>query len=113
MSLAYKFFVPMVLMALFLLVACTEETEDGNQAKPVVPVTPASTAPVVVGDKIAQLEKEAKAGDPDAQYDLAYRYENGLGVPKDEAKALELYRQAADQGHSEAQNNLDAMSPTK
>jgi TPR repeat protein len=39
---------------------------------------------------------------------LAYRYENGLGVPKDETRALDLYQKAASQGHREAQNNLDA-----
>lgn len=36
--------------------------------------------------------------------------ENGLGVPKDEARALELYQQAADQGHPAAQANIDARS---
>jgi len=41
---------------------------------------------------------------------LAYRYENGLGVPKDETRALDLYQQAADQGHPAAKNNLDAMN---
>lgn len=84
------------------LIACTEKTEDSNQAETVV-----ST---MTEDKIAQLQREAQDGNPDAQYDLGYMYENGLGVPKDEAKALELYQKAADQGHSAAQNNLDAMS---
>jgi TPR repeat protein len=68
---------------------------------------------VVTEDKIAQLQREAQEGDPDAQYNLAYLYENGLGVPKNETKALELYQQAADQGHPAAQNNLDAMSTSK
>ena len=87
------------------LVACTEKAEDGTQTETVV-----ST---VTEDKIAQLQREAREGDPDAQYELAYLYENGLGVPKDETKALELYQQAADQGHPAAQANLDAMSNSK
>ena len=87
------------------LVACTEKAEDNTQTETVV-----ST---VTEDKIAQLQREAREGDPDAQYELAYHYENGLGVPKDETKALELYQQAADQGHPEAQANLDAMSNSK
>lgn len=91
-----------------LLVACAEKAADSSQAKTDVP--PVAT---VSEDKIAQWQREAKAGDPDAQYNLAYIYENGLGVPKNEAKALELYQQAADQGHSAAQNNLDAMSSVK
>jgi uncharacterized protein len=40
-------------------------------------------------------------------------YENGLGVPKDETRALDLYQQAADQGHPAAQANLDALSNSK
>jgi TPR repeat protein len=91
-----------------LLMACTEQADNSNQAKAVAPVMV-----TVTEDKIAQLQREAQAGDPDAQYNLAYMYENGIGVPKNEAKALELYQQAADQGHSEAQNNLDAMSSSK
>ena len=87
------------------LVACTEKAEDSTQTETVV-----ST---VTEDKIAQLQREAREGDPDAQYELAYLYENGLGVPKDETKALELYQQAADQGHPAAQANLDAMSNSK
>ena len=75
--------------------------EDSTQTETVV-----STVPE---DKIAQLQREAQEGDPDAQYELAYLYENGLGVPKDETRALELYQQAADQGHPAAQANLDAM----
>jgi TPR repeat protein len=87
------------------LVACTEKGADSNQTEKVV-----ST---VTEDKITQLQREAQEGDPDAQYELAYLYENGLGVPKNETKALELYQQAADQGHSAAENNLDAMSKSK
>lgn len=97
-----------VLTTAILLGACTEKAADNNQEKIVVP--PVTT---VSEDKIAKLQKEAQAGDPDAQYNLAYLYENGLGVPKNEAKALELYQQAADQGHSAAQNNLDAMNSSK
>lgn len=93
-----------------LLSACTEKAADNNppQTKKVVP-----SVATVTEDQIARWRKEAKAGDPDAQYNLAYIYENGLGVPKDEAKALELYQQAADQGHSEAQNNIDARGSSK
>lgn len=85
-------------------VACTEKTEENNQPEIVINVTE---------DKIAQLQREAQNGDPDAQYNLGYRYENGLDVPKDEAKALDFYQKAADQGHSEAKNRLDARENNK
>ena len=91
-----------VVSTALLLVACTEKAEDSNQVKTVV-----STAPE---DKISQLQREAQEGDPDAQYNLAYLYENGLGVPKNETKALELYQQAADQGHTAAQIGICAVT---
>lgn len=87
------------------LVACTEKAADSNPIEKVV-----ST---VTEDKVTQLQREAQEGDPDAQYELAYLYENGLGVPKNETRALELYQQAADQGHPAAQDNLEAMSKSK
>lgn len=87
------------------LVACTEKAADSNPIEKVV-----ST---VTEDKVTQLQREAQEGDPDAQYELAYLYENGVGVPKSETRALELYQQAADQGHPAAQDNIDAMSKSK
>ncbi len=87
------------------LVACTEKAADSNPIEKAV-----ST---VTEDKVTQLQREAQEGDPDAQYELAYFYENGLGVPKNETRALELYQQAADQGHPAAQENLGAMSKSK
>ena len=37
---------------------------------------------------------------------IGYCYGKGVGVPKDEAKAVQLYRLAADQGHASAQYSL-------
>jgi TPR repeat protein len=104
-SLQQQIAVTIVLTTAISIIACTEKGEDSNQAE-----TAIST---VAEDKINQLQREAQEGDPDAQYELAYLYENGLGVPKNETKALELYQQAADQGHPAAQTNLDAMSKSK
>ncbi len=42
----------------------------------------------------------------EAQTELAMLYEFGLGVSKDETKATELARKAANQGYADAQNNL-------
>jgi uncharacterized protein len=43
---------------------------------------------------IAALETAATRGDPMAQYDLAYAYEHGLGVPADPARAYAWYKRA-------------------
>jgi hypothetical protein len=44
-----------------------------------------------------------------AQYNLGVMYNNGRGVPKDEAQAVVWYRKAAEQGYAAAQNNLGVM----
>ena len=49
------------------------------------------------GDAMAavELRKAAKNGDPQAQYGLGHMYENGLGVSKDYAQAVNWYKSAA------------------
>jgi TPR repeat protein len=96
--------ITIVVTTTLLLTACSDKEEDTSIPNKI-------TASTVTEDKVAQLQREALKGDPDAQYNLAYLYENGLGVPKDEARALELYQQAADQGHSAAQSNLKVLAP--
>jgi len=95
--------IPLILAFMLLLPACKDQDPFTNQ-----PETDTAT-PMTSEDAITKLQRAAKAGDADAQYHLAYLYENGLGVPKDEAKALELYQQAVDQDHSSAKNNLDTL----
>jgi hypothetical protein len=46
-------------------------------------------------DAAAFWEQSAAAGDPLAEYQLGTLYESGLGVPKDLARAIALYRAAA------------------
>lgn len=53
------------------------------------------------------LRKRAAAGDADAQFNLAGCYDAGkYGVTRDFAKAAQLYRSAAEQGHGRAAMNL-------
>ena len=92
-----------ILVFMLLLPACKDQDPFTNQ-----PETDTAKA-ISPEDAIAKLQRAALAGDSDAQYHLAYLYENGLGVTKDEVKALELYQQAADLGHPTAQNNLDTL----
>ncbi|TXJ02059.1 MAG: sel1 repeat family protein, partial [Aquabacterium sp.] len=48
-------------------------------------------------------------GHADAQYNLGVMYDNGQGVDKDPAQAVDWYRKAAEQGHTRAQVNLGVM----
>jgi septal ring-binding cell division protein DamX len=47
-------------------------------------------------------EKAAEQGLAEAQYNLALAYQEGAGVPRDEQMAARYYRQAAENGHSDA-----------
>ena len=51
----------------------------------------------------------AQNGEPGAQVNLGYMYDEGLGVPKDYREAVKWYRRAADQGDALGQNNLANM----
>ena len=51
----------------------------------------------------------AEQGDAEAQYNLGFMYDDGLGVPQDYAEAMKWYRKSAEQGDADAQNNLGSM----
>lgn len=61
-----------------------------------------------IAQDVAQLESNAQLGNRQAQFELASRYANGRGVPRDPAKALHWYQVAAEQGHASAQYALAA-----
>ena len=48
----------------------------------------------------------AQRGYPEAQFNLGWLFENGLGVPQDYAEAMAWYQKAADQDYPEAQLSL-------
>ena len=66
-------------------------------------------APRVVHASTAELLARAGAGDADAQFDLGYLYETGVGVPQNYRQATDYYQAAADQGHATAANNLASL----
>jgi TPR repeat protein len=51
----------------------------------------------------------ADQGHADAQYNLAFMYANGKGVPQDYTSAVSWYRKAAEQGNARAQASLGYM----
>jgi TPR repeat protein len=56
-----------------------------------------------------ELLKRAEAGDPQAQFELGRTYEEGQGVPQDDALAAEWFRKAAEHGNAQAQNSLGVL----
>lgn len=58
---------------------------------------------------VKEWQGDAAKGDPDAQFNLAQAYRLGRGVPRDDAKALDLYSRAAEQGHLQAADNYGMM----
>lgn len=48
---------------------------------------------------VAQIQRRAKRGDAEAQVDLGALLEKGVGLPRDPARALQLYQRAGEQGN--------------
>jgi len=65
-----------------------------------------SMAVAVSAQNIAELKKQAAAGDVKAQYNLGVAYANGYGVSEDKSEAIRWWRKAADQGYVKAQFRL-------
>ena len=53
-----------------------------------------------------ETKRLAEQGNASAQSDLGFMYDNGLGVPEDDAEAVRWYRLAAEQGNALAQDKL-------
>jgi hypothetical protein len=51
----------------------------------------------------------AESGNAEAQNNIGYMYEGGLGVPQNYLMAMNWYRQAADSGLAEAQHNMGML----
>ena len=55
------------------------------------------------------LKRNAEAGDPEAQAELALRFHSGRGIPKSLEQAVYWYRLAAAQGHAPSMHRLSGM----
>jgi len=60
-------------------------------------------------EAVTRMRQAAEQGLADAQFSLAWAYDNGDGVPQDYALAARWYRKAAEQGVAGPQNNLAVM----
>jgi len=65
-----------------------------------------SMTAAVSAQNIAELKKQAAAGDAKAQYNLGVAYANGYGVSEDKPEAVRWWRKAADQGYVKAEFRL-------
>ncbi|MGZ5011963.1 MAG: hypothetical protein ACXV74_13490 [Methylobacter sp.] len=82
-------FIPItiILTAGISLIPYTENGDVGSRSE--------KESVSITFDMSDPMQREAAAGDSDALYNLAYRYQDGKGVPKDEEKGLELFKRAA------------------
>ena len=60
-------------------------------------------------DPITEIRRLAEQGHGDAQFCLGVMYDNGEGLPENNAEAVKWYRLAADQGDASAQFCLGVM----
>lgn len=54
-----------------------------------------------------KIRKAAKRGDAEAQYRLGLMHSKGEGAPRDKEEAKRLLQEAADRGHSLAQDKIE------
>ena len=100
----------------------TPGEEAGTAATPEVALPRAEAQDLATADSaykrgdyatVLQLMRPmADAGNTRAQTYLGVLYDNGQGVPQDDAQAVAWYRKAADQGDPRAQTNLGAAYET-
>jgi TPR repeat protein len=64
---------------------------------------------LTVDEKISSLVSQANFGEARAKFELGEIYQRGYGVPQDYKKAVDWYRKAAEQGHSDGQLGLARM----
>jgi uncharacterized protein len=55
------------------------------------------------------LAQRAESGEAQAQFELGRAYEDGKGVPQDDALAIQWFRKSADKGNAQAQNSMGVM----
>jgi TPR repeat protein len=58
---------------------------------------------------VADIQRDAAAGNAAAQFRLGSMYASGVGVGQDDAKAFEWISKSADQGHLDAMSLLSLM----
>jgi len=65
----------------------------------VAPISALAAGDYIWEEKFQKALPKAENGDLDAQYDIATMYERGRGTGRDEKKAVEWYKKAAEKSH--------------
>lgn len=107
--------ISLLLAGLLLTLAGCGEKAPANKTEVAPPVKTEAAPPVPqankskVEDTFARLQKEAEAGNVDAQNNLGWIYLNGHGAPQNPQEAIKWFRMAAAQGNANAQLSLGKM----
>ncbi|HUD87495.1 MAG TPA: tetratricopeptide repeat protein, partial [Xanthobacteraceae bacterium] len=98
-----------VLISAVGLLIAKYHPENISNPGPTAPAPPNSKMPVA-SEGLADIIAAANRGDPAAQNELGIRYALGQdGLPHDDTKAIEWYRNSARQGYAAAETNLADM----
>ena len=93
-------------MAITLCVTFSSVPSFGTEEKPESSTGKTSST---TADDLKELQKKAKAGEAEAQFNLGGMYFLGKGISKNYTEAAKWYRKSAEHGYSEAQYNLGWM----
>ena len=86
-----------VVITICCLAGCSDSSNTGK---------PKESPTLTAEQALEVMTRKAEAGDPQAQFELGNRYDNGDGVTKNASKAMEWYRKAAEKGNGSAQYRL-------
>ena len=64
------------------------------------------SSPAQLPDPIRRIIVEARAGNPEAQFNLGVLYQRGEGLPQNDEQAFFWFQSAAEQNYPQAQHNL-------
>jgi len=83
-----------------------KEVEIGNRTPEFLQSKNRTLPPPLESSNLALLQREANAGNSEAQFELGKLYDAGSKLERDRAKAITWYSSAAKQGHRESQYRL-------
>lgn len=99
-------FVSSLAVLLLMFTGCGENI-SGKKTEVAAPAVQAKVSKPE--EKFAKLQKEAEAGNVDAQNNLGWIYSNGHGATQNYQEAMKWFRLAAAQGNAGAQLSLGKM----
>lgn len=99
----------LAIAALIALGACSDKPPEGVHGTLPGSNSGQATSPALRELPVVAAAMAGEQADARSLYILGARYADGIGVAKDPARAIALWRQAADQGDPDAQTSLGWM----